>query len=71
MPHARWLLIAADLLAGDGCTQSAIERKSDTVSSEDVRRGAEKAVILGSAAVSRAKEELAGREKVLRDFFQV
>ena len=58
-----WLLSAAVLLAGSGCTKAPVEHTVRKVTVEDVRRDADKAVDTATAAAVQAKEDFEMRFK--------
>ena len=58
-----WLLIAAVLLAGSGCTKAPVEHTVRKVTVEDVRRDTDKAVDTATVAAVQAKEDFETRFK--------
>ena len=58
-----WLLSAAVLLAGGGCTKAPVEHTVRKVTVEDVRRDADKAVDTAVIAAAQAKEDFEMRFK--------
>ena len=58
-----WLLSAAVLLAGSGCTKAPVEHTVRKVTVEDVRRDTDKAVDTATAAAVQAKEDFETRFK--------
>ena len=63
MLRSWWLLSAAVLLAGSGCTKAPVEHTVRKVTVEDVRRDTDKAVDTAMAAAVQAKEDFEMRFK--------
>jgi hypothetical protein len=63
MPRSWWLLSAAVLVSGHGCTQAPVEHTAHKVTTDDVRRDTEHAVDTATLAATQAKEEFEARLK--------
>ena len=63
MPRSWWLLSAAVLVTCTGCTEAPVEHTVRKVTTEDVRRDAEKAVDTSARAAAQAKEDFEMRLK--------
>lgn len=63
MPRSWWLLSAAVLVTCSGCMEAPVEHTVRKVTTEDVRRDAEKAVDTSARAAAQAKEDFEMRLK--------
>lgn len=63
MTRSWWLLGAAVLVTCNGCTEAPVEHTVRKVTTEDVRRDAEKAVDTSARAAAQAKEDFEMRLK--------
>ena len=63
MSRSWWLLSAAVLVSGNGCMEAPVEHTVRKVTTEDVRRDAEKAVDTSVHAAAQAKEDFEIRLK--------
>lgn len=63
MPRSWWLLSAAVLVSCNGCMEAPVEHTVRKVTTEDVRRDAEKAVDTSAHAAAQAKEDFEMRLK--------
>lgn len=63
MPRSWWMLSAAVLVSGHGCTQAPVEHTAHKVTTDDVRRDTEHAVDTATLAATQAKEEFEARLK--------
>ncbi len=63
MPRSWWLLSAAVLVTCSGCMEAPVEHTVRKVTTEDVRRDAEKAADTSARAAAQAKEDFEMRLK--------